>query len=98
MLTRRALPNPDVQVVPVGVPERFGDAWIRVRWVVDVVVEVGADGNGLERYVGEVDERLRRQARLRDRVVLEVELGRELQELGPVGAAAGAHGAGTAGG
>jgi hypothetical protein len=82
----------------VRVLQSFRDSWIGVGGVVDVVVEVRADGDGLERHVREVDQHLAGKARLGDCVVLEVELGGELQELRPVGTAASAHDAGTAGG
>jgi hypothetical protein len=71
----------------VGLAKRFGDVRLGVRRVEDVVLEVAADRDGAQRHVDEVDERLRGQPRLGDRVVLELEIRRPLHQLGPVGAA-----------
>jgi hypothetical protein len=56
--------------------------------VEDVLVEIGADGDGLERNIGEVDERVGRKSRLGDRVVLELEIRSDLEQRGPVWTAA----------
>jgi hypothetical protein len=50
-----------------------------VARVEDVLIEVGADGHRLERYVAEVHERLGRKVRLGDGVVLEVKIGSDLE-------------------
>lgn len=56
--------------------------------VEDMLVEIGADGDCLERNIWEVDERVGRKSRLGDRVVLELEIRGDLEQRGPVWAAA----------
>jgi hypothetical protein len=56
--------------------------------VENVLVEIRADGDGLERNIGEVDERVGWKSRLGDRVVLELEIRGDLEQRGPVWAAA----------
>ncbi len=73
------------------VPERLGDLRVGVLRVEDVMVEIGADRDGLERDVAQVNERVGREVSLRDREVLEVEVGHEVEQHRPVGTAAGAH-------
>src|SRR5207302_5179659 len=81
--------------VPVRLAERGGDLRLRVLCVVDVVLEVAADGDGAERHVRKVHERLARQVRLRDRVVLELEVRSELHQAWPVGTGTRAHRVGS---
>ena len=61
---------------------------VGVRRVEDVMVEVAADRDVAERDVRDDPQRLDGQLRLGDGVVLELELGRELHQIGPVGAGA----------
>jgi len=53
--------------------------WIGVIWVEDVMVEIRADRNRLQRHIAEVDESLRWKARLGHRVVLEVQIGCDIE-------------------
>ena len=71
--------------------QRLRDLGLGVRGVEDVPVEVAADRDRAQRDVRQVDERLRRQVRLRDGVVLELEIRRELHQERPVGTRPRAH-------
>jgi hypothetical protein len=66
----------------VRVPERLSDLRVHVRRVEDVLVEIGADRHGAEREIPELNQRISREPSLRDGVVLELEIGRELRQLG----------------
>ena len=86
----RAGRGPLGELVPVRRPERLAHGRVGVLRVEDVVVEVAADRH-VRRATDVRDraERLRREPRLGDRVVLELEVRRELEQLRPVGAACG---------
>ena len=71
--------------------KRLGHVEIGVAGVEDVVLEVAADLDVAQRDVRDAREGLRGKLRLCDGVVLELEIGVELHQLGPVGARAGAH-------
>ena len=66
--------------------QRVDDARVGVPREVDVPLEVAADLDLVEVDVGELHQRLRRELRLAHRVVLELEIGRDLHQFGPVGA------------
>jgi hypothetical protein len=69
----------------VGLPERLRDLGISVLRIEDVMVEVGADRDRLERHVSKVDERLGRKPCLGNRVVLEMEVRDEIEQPRPSG-------------
>src|SRR6185312_4148523 len=92
MLRAGARLRPLAELVPVGVLESGGDPRVGVRAVVDVVLEVSAEGNRLAWKIRQVHEHLAGQVCLRDRVVLEVEVGGDLEQGRPLGAGACAHG------
>ena len=71
--------------------ERCRDARVGVLAVEDVALEVAADRDRVLRDVADVDDRLARELRLGEGVVLELELGCELHQARPVRAGAGAH-------
>src|SRR6266576_92960 len=79
------------ELVPVRGAEGLRDLGVRVRRVEDVSLEVAADRDRFQLDVGDVHERLARKLRLRDRVVLELEVRRVLHELVPVRAGSRAH-------
>ena len=58
---------------------------------VHVVLDVAADGHLVVRHVPELHQRVAGQLELVDRVVLELEIGRDLHQLGPVGTRPVAH-------
>src|SRR6266478_3541790 len=62
------------ELIPVRGAEGFRDLGVGVRRVEDVSVEVAADRDRFELDVGDAHQRLARQLRLRDRVVLELEV------------------------
>ena len=64
--------------------QRGRDARVGVLAVEDVALEVAADRDRVLRDVADVDDRLARQLRLGERVVLELELGCELHQARPV--------------
>src|SRR2546430_721029 len=64
---------------------------MRVRRVVDVAVEVGADLGDAEVEPGEPHLRLRRELDLARGVVLELQVGVDLHQVGPVGTASDRH-------
>ena len=72
--------------------QRFGNARIRVIRIEDVMVEISADRYGLHRNVAKIHECFSRESRLSNRVVLEVQVGSDIQQGGPVRAASGTHG------
>ena len=83
--------NPLAHFVPVARAERLGEALVRVCRVEHVVFEVAADRDVGERDVADLHERVGRELRLGDRVVLELELGCDLHQVGPVRARSAAH-------
>ena len=76
------------ELVPVRLPQRVDDAGVGVRRVEHVTFEVAAQGDVRERDALDVDERVGREPRLGDGVVLELQLGRDLHQPRPVGAGA----------
>ena len=72
-------------------PKCLGHVGIGMAGVEHVVLEVAADLDVAERDLRDARQRLRRELRLGHRVVLELQVGVELHQLGPVRARAGAH-------
>src|SRR5436305_5660145 len=85
--------RPLAQVEPVRRAQRGGDLLVRVVRVEDMAVEVAADRDLVQVDALDDGERLGRQLRLGDRVVHELEVGRELHQRRPVRAGARAHAA-----
>ena len=87
-LARASGGDPAAHLEPVARRERCREPLVRVPGVEDVPFEVAADRDLRERDVLHVHERVRRQLRLGDGVVLELKLRRDLHQLGPVWAGA----------
>src|SRR5205085_8231778 len=83
--------DPVAHLEPVARTQRLGDLLVGVSRVEDVPFEVATDGDLGQRDVGDLHQRVRRQLRLGDRVVLELELGSDLHQLRPVGTGPRAH-------
>src|SRR5437762_2163933 len=62
-----------------------------MRGVENMPLEIAADGDVVQRDVLDLHQRLGREPRLGDRVVLELQIGRVLHERRPIRAGAGAH-------
>jgi len=86
------------ELEPVRVAKGLGHLRLGVGGVEDVPLEVAADRDRAQRHVRQVHERLGREVRLRDRVVLELEIGGELHQERPVRAGARAHAVGSSAG
>src|SRR5204863_5642338 len=82
---------PVAHLEPVTRAKGFRDARLRVRVPEDMPLEVAANRDVREGDLRDVHQRVRRQPRLGDRVVLELELGSDLHQLRPIGTRPRAH-------